>query len=150
MGHTYSQLLAHMIFSTENRIPYLRADIRDHVFRYMAGVARGIGCSDVLVNGVEDHVHTFLRLPPAIAVADAVKKIKSNSSKWIHEERILPRAFAWQSGYAAFSVCPSKAEDVIRYIENQTEHHRKVTFQEELRMFLVKNNVIFDEQYIWK
>ena len=149
MGHTYSQLLAHIIFSTENRIPYLRPDIREHVFRYMAGVGRGVGAAEVLVNGVADHAHIFLKLPPAIPIAEAVQKIKSNSSKWVHDERLLPRAFSWQTGYAAFSVCPSKAAEVTRYIENQDLHHKKVSFQEEYLEFLKKHGIDYDSRYVW-
>jgi REP element-mobilizing transposase RayT len=115
----------------------------------MAGIARGIGCSEVLINGIEDHAHVFLRLPPSLAVAESVQKIKANSSKWIHEERFLPRAFAWQTGYAAFSVSPSNAQEVIRYIENQETHHQKVSFQEEYLMFLKKHGIEYDSRYVW-
>ena len=112
MAHTYSQLITHIIFSTQNRIPYLKPDLRDRLFRYMAGIARGIDARDVLVNGVADHVHVLMTIPPALAVAKAVNKIKANSSKWIHEQRLLPPAFAWQTGYAAFSVSSSKVAQV--------------------------------------
>jgi REP element-mobilizing transposase RayT len=110
MGHTYSRIITHIIFSTQNRIPYLKRDLRDRLFRYMAGIAHGVNAHDVLVNGVADHVHMLVTLPPAPSVADAVKKVKANSSKWVHEVSLLPPAFACQKGYAAFSVSPSKAE----------------------------------------
>lgn len=96
MEHTYSLLLTHIIFSTKDRIPYLKESVRDPVFGYMSGIAREIGGKDVVVNGESDHVHMLVRLPPALAIAEAIQKIKSNSSKWIHAERLLSRAFGWQ------------------------------------------------------
>jgi REP element-mobilizing transposase RayT len=115
----------------------------------VAGICRSIGGTDVVINGVADHVHVFPRLPPAIAVADAVQKMKANSSKWIHEERLLPRAFAWQTGYAAFSISPSNAQEVIRYIQNQELHHQKISFQEEYLLFLKKHGIEYDSRYVW-
>ena len=103
MGHTYSQIITHIIFSTQNRIPYLKPELRDRIFRYMAGVAHGIDASELLINGVDDHVHVLMTIPPALSVGAAVNKIKANSSKWIHERRLLPRAFAWQTGGTAHS-----------------------------------------------
>jgi putative transposase len=148
MAHTYSQLIAHIIFSTQNRIPYLKPDLRDRLFQYMAGIARGINDRDVLVNGMDDHVHILMTILPALAVAAAVNKIKANSSKWIHEQRLLPPAFAWQTGYAAFSVSPSKVVEVIRYIENQELHHQKLSFQEEYLAFLKAHRIEYDSRYL--
>jgi REP-associated tyrosine transposase len=148
MGHTYSQIITHIIFSTQNRIPYLKPELRDRVFRYMAGIAHGIDARDVVINGVADHVHILLTIPPALSVASAVNKIKANSSKWIHEQRLLPPAFAWQTGYAAFSVSPSKVTEVIEYIRNQESHHKKVSFEEEYIAFLKKHQIQYDDRFI--
>jgi len=148
MGHTYSQLITHIIFSTQNRIPYLKPELRDRVFRYMAGIAHGIEARDVHINGVSDHVHILMTIPPLLSVADAVKKIKANSSKWIHEQRLLPQAFAWQIGYASFSVSPSKVNEVTAYIQNQEEHHKKISFEDEYRAFLNKHKIEYDPRYI--
>jgi REP-associated tyrosine transposase len=148
MGHTYSRIISHIIFSTKDRVPYLRPDLRDRLFRYMAGIAHGIEASDVVVNGVADHVHLMLTLPPALSVATAVNKIKANSSKWIHEQRLLPRAFAWQAGYAAFSVSPSKIAEVIRYIENQEAHHQKISFQDEYLSFLKAHHIDYNAHFL--
>jgi putative transposase len=94
MAHTYSQLVTHIIFSTQNRIPYLKSDLRDRLFRYMAGIAHGIHASDILVNGVADHVHILMTIPPALSVATAVNKIKANS---IHHQQI-----SFQDEYLSF------------------------------------------------
>ena len=149
MGHTYTQLLTHIIFSTKDRIPYLAPSARQGIFAYMAGMPLKIGCSEVTIDGVANHTHIFLRIPPVLPVAHAVNKIKASSSKWIHEERLLPRAFAWQIGYSAFSVSPSNAATTIRYIQNQEVHHRKVTFQEEIVAFLKKHGIEYDDRYLW-
>ena len=149
MGHTYTQLLTHIVFSTKDRIPYLNESAKDPVFAYMAGIAREIGASEVMIDGAADHAHIFLKLPPLLAIAEAVKTIKANSSKWIHKERLLPRSFGWQIGYAAFSVSPSQAAKTILYIQNQEEHHRKISFQEEFLAFLKKHGIAYDERYVW-
>src|SRR5262245_53916816 len=148
MGHTYSQIVTHIIFSTQNRIPYLKSELRDRIFRYMAGIAHGIDASDVLINGVADHVHILMTIPPALSVATAVNKIKANSSKWIHEQRLVPRVFGWQTGYAAFSVSPSKVAEVIEYIRNQENHQKKISFEEEYIAFLDKHKIEYDRRYI--
>jgi putative transposase len=115
----------------------------------MGGIVREFGGIAVNIDGSSDHVHLLIRIPVSIAVAEAVKLVKTNSSRWVHEKRILHRTFAWQTGYAAFSVSQSKADEVSRYITNQEVHHRKMSFQEELVAFLKKGNIPFDERYIW-
>ncbi len=149
MGHTYTQLLTHIVFSTKDRIPYLNDSVRNPVFAYIAGIARHLGGSEVIVNGVADHAHLFLRMPPVIQVSEAVKKIKANSSKWVHNERLLPRSFGWQVGYAAFSVSSSQAAKTIQYIYDQETHHKKISFQEEYLEFLKKHGIPYDERYVW-
>src|SRR5262249_40671895 len=130
-GHTYTNLLTHIIFSTKNRLPYLREERRDDVFAYIGGIVRELKGTAINVNGSADHVHALVRLPATLALAKAMEIVKANSSRWIHERRVLHRTFGWQSGYAAFSVSESSVEAVSRYISNQAEHHRKITFQEE-------------------
>jgi REP element-mobilizing transposase RayT len=101
------------------------------------------------VNGTNDHVHLLIKLPPALSVAEAMRVLKTNSSRWVHEKDDAGRDFGWQSGYGAFSVSHSNVESVIRYIANQEEHHRTLTFQEEYVAFLKKHEIEFDERYIW-
>ena len=90
----------------------------------------------------------LVSLPPVISVSDALRFIKSNSSGWVHE-KWPSRPFAWQLGYGAFSVSKSNVPDILKYIANQKEHHRKVTFKEEFIDFLVENEIEYDERYIW-
>ncbi len=104
MGHTYTSLLSHIVFSTKNRLPYLREERRPDVFAYVGGIIRELQGSAAQINGVEDHIHLLIRLPASVSVAKAVEIVKTNSSRWIHKHRVLHRSFAWQSGYSAFSV----------------------------------------------
>ena len=150
MGHTYTNLVTHIVFSTKDRLPYIRDERRDDVFTYIGGIVRNLKGTAIHVNGTADHVHALIRQPASLAVAKTVEIIKTNSSRWIHEHRVLHRTFAWQSGYAAFSVSDSNVDRVSRYIKNQQEHHRRITFQEELIEFLKRSKIEYDERYLWK
>jgi len=131
------------------RLPYLRDDRRDDVLAYIGGIVRELKGTAINVNGVNDHVHALVRLPAAVPVAKAVEIVKANSSRWIHEYRVFHRAFAWQTGYAAFSVSESNADAVSAYINRQPEHHQKITFQEELIALLKRARIEYDERYLW-
>src|ERR1700736_3922914 len=144
MPHSYSNLLTHIVYSTKNRKPFIDADLESHLFPYFGGIVRQLGGKLYLVNGVEDHVHLLAELPPTIAVAEAIGKIKGSSTYWIHQSSPDRSAFAWQRGYGAFSVSKSNVSSVARYIERQKEHHRKQSFQDELRELLRRHGVAFD------
>jgi len=116
----------------------------------MAGIVRNLGASALSINGPENHFHMLIRLPASLSVAKTVEIVKTNSSRWIHEQGVLHRTFAWQGGYAAFSVGESQLDHVSRYITNQHEHHRRVSFQEELIAFLERAHIQYDERYMWK
>jgi len=150
MPHSYHNLLTHAVFSTKDRLPTIHSDFKSDLYAYMGGIVRELKGSALLINGMPDHVHMLLRVPANLSTSDCMLKVKTNSSRWIHEKFPQHKRFSWQHGFAAFSVSESAKPQVLQYIREQEHHHRKVTFQEELRMFLVKNNVIFDEQYIWK
>jgi REP element-mobilizing transposase RayT len=139
MPHTYTNLLVHVIFSTKDRNPYLDADLRPRLFPYMGGILREMNVTPLAINGPADHVHGLLALPATASIADAMRVLKTNSSRWIHEQWPQRRGFAWQAGYGAFSVSRSNVEEVERYIARQEEHHRHVTFQEEFVAFLERH-----------
>ncbi|HMD95903.1 MAG TPA: IS200/IS605 family transposase [Terriglobia bacterium] len=130
MAHTYTAILVHAVFSTKQRQPYLTPEIKAELFPYLAGSLRHMRAKSVIVNGPRDHVHLLFSLPPALPLSDAMEKLKANSSKWAHER--WQRFFAWQTGYAASSVSQSNLPAVRNYIARQEEHHRKVTYQEEV------------------
>jgi len=115
----------------------------------MAGVVRGIDGQCVEINGMPDHVHILAILPPKIAVSDALRTIKTNSSKWVHESKPELAAFAWQYGFSAFTVSESQLELVRQYIRNQKSHHGRTDFKAELVGLLEKHDVEYDDHYIW-
>ncbi|MCA1636200.1 MAG: IS200/IS605 family transposase [Acidobacteria bacterium] len=148
MPHTYTNLLTHIIFSTKDRTPFIKPELKDELHAYMGGIIRELKGTAVLINGTADHVHSLVYLPPNFSLSDALRVLKTNSSRWAHEEKRIAR-FGWQSGYGAFSVSQSNAKTVGAYIAHQEEHHRKVTFKEEFKAFLEKNGIAYDEQYLW-
>jgi REP element-mobilizing transposase RayT len=150
MGHTYTNLLSHVIFSTKDRAPLLDAELKARLFPYMGGILRELGATPLLINGPADHAHLLVVSPAKVALSELVGKLKANSSGWVHREFPERKSFAWQTGYAAFSVSHSQKETVLRYIANQEEHHLKLTFKEELAMFLKKHEIGYDERYVFE
>ena len=150
MAQSLSRLWTHLIFSTKNRFPFLsEKTIRTDMHRYLATMLREQTCETLIVNGVEDHVHALFALSRTHAIADVVKEIKRTSSGWVKTLSPKLAKFHWQGGYGAFSVSQSNLADVIRYIENQEEHHKRVTFRDEYREFLKAYGIAYDERYVW-
>jgi len=116
----------------------------------MGGIVRELNGVALLINGTADHVHLLVRLPPTVSIADALRVVKTNASRWVHEKWPSRSAFTWQIGYGAFSVSQSSAEAVLRYIANQEEHHRKVSFQQEMLAYLRRHRIPYDERYLWE
>jgi putative transposase len=131
MANTFSCLNIHCVFSTKERVSVLNPDIRERLGPYMGGIAKQNGMIPKCIGGVSDHVHLLVTLPTRMAVAKALQLIKARSSGWIHQTFPNLRNFAWQKGYGAFSVGISQVQETIHYIEQQLEHHRTRTFQEE-------------------
>jgi REP element-mobilizing transposase RayT len=150
MAHTFSNVVLHVVFGTKNRTPSLDAEIKPRLFAYVAGIVNEIGGKALVINGTSDHVHLLITLPPTIAISDAMRVVKANSSKWVNEQWPSRAAFAWQSGYAVFSVSQSNCDSVVKYIAGQEEHHRKVTFRGEYLAFLKKHGIPHDERYVWE
>jgi REP element-mobilizing transposase RayT len=136
MPHAFTDLLFHAIFSTKGRARLISDEIRADLLAYIGGVVRKIGGKAVLVNGLSDHVHMLIRLPADVPIAECLRLVKANSSKWIHEK--WRKDFAWQIGYAAFTVSLSQRDRVYCYIRDQEEHHRKHSFAEEMAALLAK------------
>src|SRR5271157_3002452 len=149
MANSYTSLFAHIIFSTHNREPLLKSPWRERLFAYMGGIARENKIKAVSIGGVLDHVHMLTLIPASMPVAKAVQLVKGGSSKWLHENIISLKNFAWQEGYGAFSISASHVPEVIAYIAGQEEHHRTKSFQEEYLSFLKEYKVEYDERYVW-
>ena len=149
MSHTYTNILIHALFGTKDRQPSLTPEIREETFNYLGGAVNALGGQSLLVNGSRDHVHMLFVQPRTLSIADLMEKVKANSSGWVKDRWPERRHFGWQAGYAAFSVSKSHVEQVKRYIRNQEEHHRKVSFIEEVVAFLDKHGVEYDPRYVF-
>ena len=150
MAQTFTHLLAHVIFSTKERRPLLKAAIRPRLFSYMGGIIRDLDGKAFIINGTSDHVHLLVSMPATISIAEMMRIVKAKSSRWLRDQLPAETGFAWQAGYGAFSVSHSHMEAVNEYIAGQEGHHRKVSFQDELLSFLRKQGMEFDERYIWQ
>lgn len=150
MSQSLSKMWIHLIFSTKERYPFLAdKDIREQMHAYLSSILRKQDCPTLLVGGAVDHVHALFVLSKNHSIAEIVYEVKRSSSKWIKTLGPKYKKFFWQSGYGAFSVSQSHVEQVRRYIAGQERHHRKVTFQDELREFLRRYEVEYDERYVW-
>ncbi len=149
MPQSLSLVIIHVIFSAKERRPFLDPGTRPKLHAYLATVARNIGCEAYRVGGVADHVHLAIRLSRTVTIADLVEALKTSSSKWVKTQSPDLAAFSWQRGYGCFSVGPSDLEPLRAYIDDQENHHRTRTFQDEFRMFLKKYGVEYDEAYVW-
>lgn len=148
MSHTYADLLYHVVFSTKGRAPLISGPLAERLPAYLGGIIRGLDGEPLAVSGTRDHVHLLIALPATTCVADALRVLKANSSRWANHTPGLPAGFAWQTGYGAFSVSESNREDVRSYIRAQEGHHRKMSFEDELRLLLQKHNVDFDPRFL--
>jgi REP element-mobilizing transposase RayT len=150
MPQSLSKLWTHLIFSAKDRFPFLADErIRRDMHAYLATVLRSHDCQTLLVNGAKDHVQALFALSRKYSISTIVKEVKRTSSSWIKDIGPTYRKFRWQNGYGAFSVSQSHLDQVRRYIENQEQHHRRVTFEYEYRAFLKKYEVDYNERYVW-
>ncbi len=153
MTQSLAKIWVHIIFSTKNRQPFLmEQSLQKKVHQYIASTCRQLGCTDVVVGGIDNHVHILLVMSKAITFPILIQKIKSSSSKWIKSlcgyKQNLSR-FQWQRGYGAFSVSHSNVSTIIKYIHKQAWHHKKYSFENELIMLFAKHNIIYDKQYLF-
>lgn len=147
MPQSLATVLVHAVFSTKDRTPWIAPAIRQELHPYIVSVLANIGCPSIQTGGGEDHVHALFRLSRTMSLAQVIEKTKTSSAKWMKAKGM--RDFSWQAGYGAFSVGQTEADRVIAYIKGQEEHHRKVSFQDELRGMLREAGLKFDERYLW-
>jgi REP element-mobilizing transposase RayT len=146
MGSTFFSLHYHIVFSTKHRLPHIHTDWRPRVHSYLGGIIRGMNGVAEIVGGVADHVHLLASLRPVHRIADVLRDMKKDSTTWIKEN--FDGRFAWQEGYAAFTVSPSETSSVRTYIANQEAHHSTRSFVDELKELLEKAGVEYDEKYL--
>ena len=148
MAHTYTNLIFHVVFSTQGNLPLLKPGLRKELFAYLGALIIEKGGKPIIINGVDDHVHLLILLPPDACVSDAMKFVKANSSRWM--KRRSGKPFAWQKGFGAFSVSRSNVPAVSRYIANQEAHHETMDYKTEFVTLLTKNEVTFEDEFLWK
>ena len=145
MAHSYSTMLVHLVFSTKGRLPLIKPDWQEDLWRTFVGIGRNHKIIVAAVGGVADHVHILFFLPSTMTLAKAIQELKANSSRWMRQR---DRRFSWQQGYGAFGVSQSNKQAVIDYIDNQAEHHRKMSFEEEFVALLKRHGVDYDPKWV--
>lgn len=148
MGESHAKLYLHLTFSTKDRYPLIQREWEDKLYAYIAGIIKNLESPSLIVNGDKDHIHILFALSTNIALAKVVEIVKKESSKWIKSQGFFNK-FSLQTGYTCFSVSSSNIENSKKYIRNQIEHHKKQSFQNEIRIFLNEYDIKFDEKYIW-
>jgi len=138
-----------IVFSTKNRNPVLIKSNRNELFKYIRGILETKNCLLYQISGVEDHVHILTHIHPSISLSSLIKDIKIASSQFIHDKNLFPAFKGWQDGYGAFTYSINSKEDLILYIANQEEHHKKTTFREEYIALMKEHNIVFDGKYLF-
>jgi len=150
MPQSLAEAYFHIVFSTKDRVPFLKdRTLRKEMHAYLAGACRNLGSPSLITGGVEDHVHILCRFGKTVTIADLIKGLKTESSKWIKGKDRSLKDFYWQGGYGLFSTVPDRLPELQRYIATQEEHHRKESFKDEFRRLLKEHNVEYDERYVW-
>lgn len=150
MSQSLCRNYLHTVFSTKNRVAFLKdAAFRARTHAYLAGICKNMDSPELIIGGVADHVHLLCRFSKNLAVADFLRDLKKDSTKWVRRGQPGLADFHWQSGYGAFSVSPSHLPALTRYIRDQEDHDRKVSYQDEFRRLCRKYGVVLDERYAW-
>lgn len=149
MSQSFYTSYYHCVFSTKERRPFITPELQARLFPYLGGIARENKMKLLAVGGMPDHVHLLLSFHSTLAISKGLQLIKGGSSKWIHDTFLEHKQFAWQKGYGAFSIGVNDIERTKDYIENQAEHHTKRDFRQEFLIFLKRNEIEYDERYVF-
>ena len=147
---SFTRLTYHVIFATKFRNPTISRSIQERLYEYVGGILRAKKGHLIEIGGVVDHIHILTELSPSFAIADVIRDVKANSSKWLNEQPEFKQFFEWQKGYGAFTVSYSLRKSVQDYIQNQEEHHKRKSFQEEYVEFLQRHNIPFRLEYLFE
>ena len=150
MANTYTQIYLQIVFAVQGRQNLIRPERKEELHKYITGIVTRHGQKLLAIHAMADHVHLLIGLKPSLALSDLVREIKTGSTHHINEHRWVAGRFAWQEGFGAFSYSHSQLTDVIRYIQNQEEHHQRKGFLEEYREFLERFHVAYDERYLFQ
>ncbi len=150
MSQSLSQVYVHITFSTKNRVNLIDDNIENALYAYIGGICKGLECNPIKVGGYKNHIHILCVLSKKITQIKLLEEVKKQSSKWIKTQDNKYSNFYWQDGYGIFSVNSTQIEIVKNYILNQTNHHKRTTFQEEFTAFLNKYKIDYDPNYLWE
>ena len=150
MANTYTRIYLQFVFAVQNRTSLIKPEWKIELYKYITGIVRNQGHKLIAINGMPNHVHILVGYKPHQLIPELLQDIKGSSSSWINEKRYVHGKFNWQAGYGAFSYSHSQLGAVIKYIENQERHHKKVTFREEYLELLERFEIPYDEKYVLK
>ena len=150
MANTFSQIYIQTVFAVSGRLALITQDFREELYKYITGIVRKKDQKLISINGMSDHIHILIGLRPAMALAELVRDIKSDSSEWVNKRKLARGKFGWQEGYGAFSYGHSQLDVIIRYIQNQEKHHRRRSFKDEYLTLLRKFEIEFKEKYVFE
>ena len=149
MANTFTQIYIHSVFTVKNRECIIRPNWEEELYKYITGIVQNNGHKLLAINGMPDHIHVFVNMQPAQAVSEMIQKIKANSSRWINQNKLVKGKFTWQEGFGAFSYSISQIDQVVKYIMNQKEHHRKESFRDEYMKILHQFEIEFKDNYLF-
>ena len=149
MPQSLSKVYLHIVFSTKDRVEVIDDEVKTELYRYMAGILKNLECPAIKIGGAIDHIHILNVFSRKITISKMVGILKKDSSKWVKTKGEKFQNFHWQNGYGIFSVGQSDVDAINSYIGKQNIHHRKTTFQDELRVLFKEYNIAYDEKYIW-
>ncbi|MEQ8363028.1 MAG: IS200/IS605 family transposase [Cyclobacteriaceae bacterium] len=150
MANSYTQIHIHIVFVVKYRAAMILHDWKDELYKYITGIVQTHGHKMIIINGMPDHLHVLLGMRPTQSLSDLMQDIKGSSSKWINERKFTRSRFEWQSGYGAFSYSKSELNNVVEYIKNQENHHKKKSFMAEYKDLLNEFSIDFDERYLFR
>jgi putative transposase len=150
MANTYTQLHIQLVFAVKYRAALIQKEWKERLHQYITGIFQQNEHKMLQINSMPDHIHTFIGMRPHQSISSLVQNVKSESSKWIKENKFCRSAFTWQEGFGAFSYSKTHVPDVIRYIQNQEAHHKEETFVDEYKKVLKAFEIVYDERYIFK
>jgi len=150
MANTYTKIYIQFVFAVQDRLSLIQNAWKDELYKYITGIVQNNKHKLIAINGMANHIHVFVGYKPHQLIPDLLQDIKGSSSGWINEKRFVKGKFQWQEGYGAFSYSHSQIDNVVKYIINQEQHHKTITFRDEYIAFLNKFNIEYDERYILK
>lgn len=148
MPNTYSQIYLHYVFSPKHRQAFIKPEFENDLYKYITGIVKNLDQNLICINGMPDHCHLLIRLRPAMPPSKLIQTVKANSSSWINSNNFLKQKFNWQIGGGVFSISHKHVPRVVKYIENQKEHHKKSNFKSEYLQLLYHYNIEFKDEYL--